>query len=180
MLWDLIQYTESLYLKVNWSNLTWLTESRFIRYLFRCFFLWLGLCIIKDLYPNHHLLDNVIPNLNLFLTPVSAADTLSYYIDVQVLLKVRIHQTCLGGPSAQTRLAGIILAQLSTSQCRGYTNKMAWWYNSSQVGGLVEYCLNCFYTIFIEEAPFYKQYGRGGAILWTILERRGHFIDLSI
>mgnify|MGYP001800828951 FL=1 len=28
------------------------------------------------------------------------------------------------------------------------------------------------YTLFNEEAPFYEQFGRGGTILWVILERR--------
>ena len=35
-----------------------------------------------------------------------------------------------------------------------------------------------FYTLFSEGAPFYKQFGRGGAILLVILERRPHFIGL--
>ena len=34
------------------------------------------------------------------------------------------------------------------------------------------------HTLFSEEAPFYKQFGRGGAILLVILERRPHFIGL--
>ena len=33
-----------------------------------------------------------------------------------------------------------------------------------------------FYALFNEEAPFYKQFGRGGTILLIILARRPHFI----
>ena len=38
------------------------------------------------------------------------------------------------------------------------------------------YIVLIFYTLFNEEAPFYKQFGRGGIILLVILERRPHFI----
>ena len=33
-----------------------------------------------------------------------------------------------------------------------------------------------FYAFFREEAPFYRQFGRGGTILLVILERRPLFI----
>ena len=33
-----------------------------------------------------------------------------------------------------------------------------------------------FYAFFREEAPFYRQFGRGGTILLVIWERRYHFI----
>ena len=50
---------------------------------------------------------------------------------------------------------------------RGQLKLVGWLYN-----------LSLFIPFFNEEAPLYKQYGRGGIILLLILKRRPHFIGL--